>query len=86
MKKYGTVWKGRPHPACKAHEFLSRNYWKCVLPKQSSRDFQSESSSEYVVDAFVFLVAPNANINAAVMMIAEKASSDIKRDLADGPF
>ncbi|CAL8130320.1 unnamed protein product [Orchesella dallaii] len=94
MKKYGAVYNGTKHPACGAHEFLSRDYWRCVLRQQVGSAYHGVGtcslgsvldskfrvngiSNLWVVDASVFPAPPNSNLNGPVMMIAEKAASDI---------
>ncbi|ODM90247.1 Glucose dehydrogenase [FAD, quinone] [Orchesella cincta] len=34
MRKFDTVLKEEPHPACGEHEYLSREYWRCVVSRR----------------------------------------------------
>ncbi|CAL8130342.1 unnamed protein product [Orchesella dallaii] len=94
MKKYGTSYEGELHPACNSHEFLSREYWRCVITRRliggnhatgtcslgsvvDSKFRVQGISNLRVADASVFPAVPNSNINAPVMMLAEKAAADI---------
>ncbi|CAL8130336.1 unnamed protein product [Orchesella dallaii] len=94
MQKYGTVYRGEPHPACGAQEFLSTEYWKCVITRKVVSGYHATGtcslgavvdskfrvhgiSNLRVADGSVFPAVPNSNLNAPVMMLAEKAVADI---------
>ncbi|ODM95746.1 Oxygen-dependent choline dehydrogenase [Orchesella cincta] len=94
LQKFGATYGGEPHPSCGEYEFLSREYWRCVVGQSIYADYHSVGtcalgsvvdskfrvqgiSNLRVADASVLPVVPNANINVPVMMLAEKAVSDI---------
>ncbi|ODM87920.1 Oxygen-dependent choline dehydrogenase, partial [Orchesella cincta] len=94
MQKYGTFYGDEPHSACLSFEFLSKDYWRCVITQTIHSGYHgvgtcslgSVVDSKFrvqgisylrVADASVFPAVPNANINGPVLMLAEKAASDI---------
>ncbi|ODM87941.1 Oxygen-dependent choline dehydrogenase [Orchesella cincta] len=94
MQKYGTFYGDEPHSACLSFEFLSKDYWRCVITQTIHSGYHGVGtcslgsvvdskfrvqgiSNLRVADASVFPAVPNANINGPVMMLAEKAASDI---------
>ncbi|ODM86677.1 Glucose dehydrogenase [FAD, quinone], partial [Orchesella cincta] len=79
MQKYGAVYREDHHPACKEFEFFSRKFGNVSLTKRLQTGITAVQgiSNLRVADASVFPAVPNANINGPVMMLAEKAASDI---------
>ncbi|ODM88480.1 Oxygen-dependent choline dehydrogenase [Orchesella cincta] len=96
MRKFDTVLKEEPHPACGAYEYLSREYWRCVVSRRVNLGLHGVGTCSLgtvldtkfrvqgisglrVADASVFPTTPNANLMAPILMMAEKASDDIKQ-------
>ncbi|ODM66802.1 Oxygen-dependent choline dehydrogenase, partial [Orchesella cincta] len=89
MRKFGAEYKEEPHPACGEHEFLSRDYWKCVVTQRVHLGIHGVGtcslgtvqgiSNLRVADASVFPVVPNSNLMGPILMMAEKASEILNK-------
>ncbi|CAL8130358.1 unnamed protein product [Orchesella dallaii] len=66
LQRFGAVYKGEPHPACGAHEFLSREYWRCVITQRIITAYHSTGTCSLgsVVDS-KFRVQGISNLRVA---------------------